>query len=102
MAEDYSIIIPAYNESRYLPDTLENIHQAMASIRLQGEVIVTDNNSTDNTAELAQQQGATVVFEPVNQISRARNAGFVYHPAKTAIATHHQNLTLIPLLSLDS
>ena len=75
MAVDYSIIVPAYNESKWLPETLKMIHQAMATIPLQGEIIVTDNNSTDNTAELAQQLGAKVVFEPVNQISRARNAG---------------------------
>lgn len=75
MAIDYSIIIPAYNEAKWIPETLKIIHQAMAAIPLQGEIIVTDNNSTDNTAELAQQLGANVVFEPVNQISRARNAG---------------------------
>jgi len=75
MSVDYSIIIPAYNESKWLPETLKIIHQAMGTIPLQGEIIVTDNNSTDNTAELAQQRGAQVVFEPVNQISRARNAG---------------------------
>ncbi|MDH5368908.1 MAG: glycosyltransferase [Gammaproteobacteria bacterium] len=75
MSVDYSIIIPAYNESKWLPETLKFIHQAMATIPLQGEVIVSDNNSSDNTAELAKQLGAKVVFEPVNQISRARNAG---------------------------
>ena len=40
-----------------------------------GELIVCDNNSTDRTAEIARAAGATVVFEPVNQISRARNRG---------------------------
>lgn len=39
------------------------------------EVIVVDNNSSDRTAELAIGAGAQVVFEPVNQIARARNAG---------------------------
>ncbi len=39
------------------------------------ELIVCDNNSTDRTAEIARAAGARVVFEPVNQISRARNAG---------------------------
>ena len=39
------------------------------------EMIVCDNNSTDKTAEIARAAGATVVFEPVNQISRARNQG---------------------------
>jgi glycosyltransferase involved in cell wall biosynthesis len=39
------------------------------------EFIVCDNNSTDRTAEIARAAGATVVFEPVNQIARARNSG---------------------------
>ncbi len=34
-----------------------------------------DNNSTDTTAEIARSFGAMVVFEPVNQIARARNRG---------------------------
>ena len=37
--------------------------------------MVCDNNSTDRTASIARAAGARVVFEPVNQISRARNAG---------------------------
>ena len=47
----------------------------MAATSHRGEVIVVDNNSTDDTATLAQNHGARVVFEPVNQISRARNKG---------------------------
>lgn len=39
------------------------------------ELIVCDNNSTDRTAEIARAAGATVVFEPFNQIARARNSG---------------------------
>jgi glycosyltransferase involved in cell wall biosynthesis len=39
------------------------------------ELIVCDNNSTDRTAEIARAAGARVVFEPVNQIARARNMG---------------------------
>src|SRR5262245_1452197 len=42
---------------------------------METELIVCDNNSTDRTADIAQQAGAKVVFEPINQISRARNAG---------------------------
>ena len=38
-------------------------------------IIVCDNNSTDRTAELSRAAGARVVFEPVNQIARARNSG---------------------------
>jgi glycosyltransferase involved in cell wall biosynthesis len=39
------------------------------------ELIVCDNNSTDRTADIARAAGAKVVFEPHNQISRARNRG---------------------------
>ena len=34
-----------------------------------------DNNSSDRTGDIARAAGARVVFEPVNQIARARNAG---------------------------
>ncbi|MFV1998346.1 MAG: glycosyltransferase [Acidiferrobacterales bacterium] len=75
MDVDYSIIVPAYNEEEWLPATLTALKAAMAASRLHGEIIVTDNNSTDTTAEIARKSGAQVVFEPVNQISRARNVG---------------------------
>ena len=75
MDTDYSIIIPAYNEEALLANTLEVLQKAMAGIPLNGEIIVTDNNSTDRTPEIAKTAGARVVFEPINQISRARNTG---------------------------
>lgn len=75
MPPDYSIIIPAYNEERWLPSTLSALQRAMKDVPLQGELIVVDNNSTDATASVARERGASVVFESFNQISRARNAG---------------------------
>jgi glycosyltransferase involved in cell wall biosynthesis len=67
-----SIVIPAYNEERLLGATLASIRAAAPA---GSEVIVCDNNSTDLTAEVAREAGAKVVFEPHNQISRARNRG---------------------------
>lgn len=75
MEVDYSIIVPAFNEADWLPRSIPVLQQAMAALPYHGEIIVTDNNSTDATAEIARQLGARVVFEPVNQISRARNTG---------------------------
>jgi len=49
--------------------------EVFARIGWETELIVCDNNSTDRTAEIARAAGATVVFEPVNQIARARNTG---------------------------
>jgi glycosyltransferase involved in cell wall biosynthesis len=71
----YSVIIPAYNEKSLLPDTLAGLKSAMTAIPQQGEIIVVDNNSTDNTAEIARKHEARVIFEPYRQIARARNSG---------------------------
>ncbi|MDP1949616.1 MAG: glycosyltransferase [Nitrosomonas sp.] len=73
-----SIIIPAFNEERLIRQCLQSVAASVAANTrpdFTAEVIVVDNNSTDLTADLAQQAGAQVVFEPINQIGRARNAG---------------------------
>jgi glycosyltransferase involved in cell wall biosynthesis len=74
-----SIIIPAWNEEKYIGRTIGSLQQAIEQYqRLRGctaEIIVVDNNSTDRTGEVARAHGATVVFEPVNNIGKARNAG---------------------------
>jgi len=73
-----SVVVPAFNEERLLAGTLRSVRSAMEAFERRGwasELIVCDNNSTDRTAEIAREAGARVVFEPVNQISRARNAG---------------------------
>ena len=73
-----SIIIPAFNEERLISETLRRVKAAAAAFSRRGwatEIIVCDNNSTDRTAELSRAEGATVVFEPINQIARARNSG---------------------------
>jgi glycosyltransferase involved in cell wall biosynthesis len=78
MSRKISVIVPAFNEEKLLGATLRSIHAALSSFSgggWQTEIIVCDNNSTDKTAELARAAGATVVFEPVNQIARARNTG---------------------------
>ena len=73
-----SVVVPAFNEEALLADSLRAIRTAMGAFETCGwasELIVCDNNSTDRTSEIARQAGAHVVFEPVNQIARARNAG---------------------------
>lgn len=73
-----SVIIPAFNEARGLAASLQSIRRAMTAFDDLGwssQLIVCDNNSSDRTAAIAREHGAEVVFEPVNRISRARNAG---------------------------
>lgn len=75
-----SLIIPAYNEEVELPICLKYVRQVQQQVSSQyptveWQLIVTDNNSTDSTGDIARMAGAEVVFEPLNQIARARNAG---------------------------
>jgi len=71
-----SIVVPAFNEERLIAGSLAAIRAAAGVFDAEGwELIVCDNNSTDRTAEIARAADATVVFEPHNQISRARNRG---------------------------
>jgi glycosyltransferase involved in cell wall biosynthesis len=81
----YSVVIPAFNEESFLPRTLEMLLAAMAAIEASGEVLVVDNNSTDKTAQLAASFGAKVVFEKINQISRARNTGARHAAARQLV-----------------
>lgn len=73
-----SIVIPAFNEERLLPRTLSAVRHAATAFTDRGwdcEVVVCDNNSSDRTPDIVRESGARLVFEPVNQIGRARNAG---------------------------
>lgn len=73
-----SVIIPAYNEAKRIGKCLTSVRDALSAntrAGLETEIIVADNNSSDATPEIAASHGAQVVFEPVNQIARARNAG---------------------------
>ncbi len=73
-----SVVIPAYNEASGLRECVIRLRAALARaepLLASVEIIVCDNNSTDATAAIARESGCRVVFEPINQISRARNRG---------------------------
>jgi len=75
VGEKISVVIPAFNEADYIADTLGSVYECSESYPGEIEVVVVDNNSTDATAYIARKCGAKVVFEPINQIARARNTG---------------------------
>jgi len=70
-----SLVIPAFNEEKFIRKTIESVVRSGALYPGPIEIIVVDNNSTDATARIARKSGARVVFESKNQIARARNAG---------------------------
>jgi glycosyltransferase involved in cell wall biosynthesis len=69
----FSIVIPCYNEEKYIAKTLKSINQQ--DFTGDFEVIVVDNNSTDNTATIAKKYGAKIVKESRPGVCWARQAG---------------------------
>lgn len=106
-----SLIVPAFNEAAALPATLRALREAVDAGNASAEVIVVDNNSTDDTAAVAHAAGADrVVFEPINQIARARNAGaaaaagrwLIFIDADTRLSGHLLQATLAVLRQGDT
>jgi glycosyltransferase involved in cell wall biosynthesis len=61
---DISIVLPVLNEEQALPFCINNASEALAELgklNLSGEIVVSDNNSSDRSAEVATELGARVV-----------------------------------------
>ena len=52
-----SVVIPAYNEATRLPETLAAINEYLAARPYAWEVIVADDGSEDDTAEIVRSSG---------------------------------------------
>ena len=70
-----SFVVPAYNEEKYLAPTLASIHAAARAVGEPYEVVVANDNSNDNTAQVAEAGGARVVTVHKRQIAGTRNEG---------------------------
>ena len=69
-----SVIIPAYNEEKYLGTALDSILQQDYPHN-KFEIIVADDDSTDSTAKIARAHGAKVVRAGKHRIGATRHAG---------------------------
>ncbi len=69
-----SFAIPAHNEQGLLPATIAAIHDAARQLAIEYEILVADDASTDRTAAVARELGATVIPIEARQIAAARNA----------------------------
>jgi len=70
-----SFIVPAHNEQAYLGRTLQAIHESARAVGQPYEIVVSNDASTDATAEIAQQNNARVVNVNHRQIAATRNSG---------------------------
>lgn len=73
-----SLVIPAYNEARLLPRLLDSVDIARERFAVRGgavEIIVSDNVSTDDTAQIAAERGCRVATVTTRNIGAVRNGG---------------------------
>lgn len=70
-----SVILPCYNECESVGQSVDEAYSGINSASLSGEVIVVDNNSTDDSADIALLHGARVISEPQPGYGSALRAG---------------------------
>lgn len=71
LAPGISVIVPAYNEEEVIGDCL----RSLAAQTAEHELVVVDDGSTDRTAEIARESGATVITGEHRGPAIARNTG---------------------------
>jgi glycosyltransferase involved in cell wall biosynthesis len=102
-----SFVIPAHNEQDYLPGTLTALKAAAITLELEHEIIVVNDDSTDDTANVARDYGATVVDVSLRNIGAVRNAGarhskyerLFFVDADTVVPAETLRLSLLALSS---
>src|SRR3989344_4795672 len=71
-----SFVVPAYNEEQSIAGCIASLQKEIARAKVEAEIIVSDNNSTDKTAEVARRSGALVVVAEKKGVVFARQKGF--------------------------
>jgi glycosyltransferase involved in cell wall biosynthesis len=71
-----SVVIPCLNEAENIEPCVKAALQALELMGVEGEVVVADNDSEDDSARLAEQAGARVVVERRRGYGSAYLAGF--------------------------
>src|SRR5438445_2959884 len=63
---DVSVVIPCLNEVQSIASCIDKALDAFRHIGIRGEVIVSDNGSTDGSIEISRHHGARVVHAQLN------------------------------------
>jgi dolichol-phosphate hexosyltransferase len=72
-----SIILPALNEEATVAKVIEEIPRSeIESMGYHVNIVVVDNNSTDQTRIMAESKGARVIYEPVRGKGKAITTAF--------------------------
>ena len=70
-----TVLLPCLNEEKTLPFCIEEIQRTLRDNKLQGEVLVADNGSEDNSKDIATRMGAAVIDVEEKGYGSALDAG---------------------------
>lgn len=73
---EISIVLPCLNEEITIGTCITKAQKFLNNEKINGEIIVADNGSTDHSAEIAKQHGATVVHVEQKGYGAALRGGF--------------------------
>jgi glycosyltransferase involved in cell wall biosynthesis len=94
-----SVVMPCLNEEEAIGVCIEKIQRTFAIAGIDGEIVVCDNGSTDDTVAIAERMGARVVHQPMRGYGNAYIKGFASARGKYLImgdADDTYDFTLIP------
>lgn len=72
---EVSVVMPCLNEEKGIARCIRTIRDVFTRENISGEIIVADNGSTDRSAQIAREEGAHVVFEPLKGYGAAYLCG---------------------------
>jgi glycosyltransferase involved in cell wall biosynthesis len=75
-APEISVVMPCLNEAGSVGTCIEKAWEGIRKTGLTGEVVVSDNGSTDDSVEVATKAGARVVRQPARGYGNAYLMGF--------------------------
>ncbi|MHC5362664.1 glycosyltransferase family 2 protein [Myroides sp. LJL110] len=91
---NYLIIMPAYNEAPYIGLTLDSI---FAQTKLPSKIVIVDDNSTDNTLQIANQYAKT---HPILQVIHKESQS-IHLPGSKVIQAFNYGIKKIDLSTYD-
>ena len=75
MEKNITVVLPCLNEEKTISYCVEQALIGISNTKFEGQVLVADNGSTDNSASLAKQAGAKVVSINKKGYGAALNGG---------------------------
>jgi glycosyltransferase involved in cell wall biosynthesis len=95
-----SVVMPCLNEEAAIGSCIQKIQAAFSAAGIDGEIVVSDNGSTDRSVAIAESMGARVVHQPLRGYGHAYMKGFGSARGKYLImgdADDTYDFSLIPL-----